>query len=259
METENNETLDTIFSHCSIRDFKDVKLGKEQLDLLFKTAFAASTSTGTQACSIINVTDGEIKEKISKVCQQEFIAKAPHLFIFVVDLCRNKHIVEESGLEKHFADSMDLFFQGFSDACISAQNMVVAAQSMGLGICYLGSILNDPTTICDLLHLPTLTFPVVGLVLGVPDGSVTCQKPRLDTHFRVFENSYEEFDEYLPKLVGYNKQMEDYYAKRGMIAVHGKYPNDFSKLVVVRLKRDFLARRKIMEFIRKQGFDLELD
>lgn len=106
--------------------------------------------------------------------------------------------------------------------------------------------------------MPPLTFPAIGLVLGYPGDNVTYQKPRLDLSFRVFENTH-EFDAYLPKLADYNKRMEDYYAKRSMVAASGKHPNDFSKLVVVRLKKIFLSRRKIVEYIRTVGFDLELD
>lgn len=53
--------------------------------------------------------------------------------------------------------------------------MALAAESMGLGICLLGSILNDPEQICSLLNLPPLTATAIGLVLGYPGDNVTYQ------------------------------------------------------------------------------------
>lgn len=253
------QTLDVIFTHRSIRDFKDEYLDDDTLQELYRASIASSTSTGTQACSIIHVTDQELKDKISLVCNQDFIAKAPHLFIFVVDSYRNKCIAEEAGIDEHFANSMDIFFQGFSDACIMAQTMALAAQDKNLGICLLGSILNDPGKICEILDLPECVFPAIGMVLGKPDDKVIYQKPRLENKIRVFENTYKRFDEYLLEIVDYNNQIVEYFAKRGEIAEEGKLPNDFTKMVVKRVRKDAPLRRQILGFIRNQGFNLELD
>lgn len=70
-----------------------------------------------------------------------------------------------------------------------AQNVVTAAESLGLGTVYLGSILNDSERICEILNLPELTFPVIGLGIGYPNQKPQL-KPRMDMRLRVFENSY---------------------------------------------------------------------
>ena len=254
-----NTTFDTIFSHRSIREFDGSKLSDEVLGDLFKAALFTSTSTGTQACSIITVTDESIQRQIADVSKQEFIAHAPHLFIFVVDSYRNSRIAEENGVEPVYANGMDIFFQGFSDACIMAQNMLLAAESIGLGGCLLGSILNDPAQICSLLSLPELTFPAVGLVVGKPSSKVVLSKPRLDVSLRVFENKYEVLDSYSDHLVGYDKVMADYFMHREGILEGRSAPRDFTKIVLARLTSDLPMRRRILDFVRSQGFDLGVD
>ena len=64
------------------------------------------------------------------------------------------------------------------DVALAAQTAALAAESLGLGICYIGSIRNNPTEIIELLGLPRLTFPITGMTLGWPDkpGNI---KPRL--------------------------------------------------------------------------------
>ena len=108
---------------------------------------------------------------------------------------------------------MDHFFASFTDACLMAQNVVNAAESLDLGTVYLGSILNDPVIMCGLLKLPKLTFPVLGLAIGYPNQEPQI-KPKMEMKYRVFENSYEIFDNYLEELKDYDEEMRTYYDLR---------------------------------------------
>lgn len=77
----------------------------------------------------------------------------------------------------------DMFFQGFIDAAIMAQNAVNIIESMGMGAVYFGGILNDSQRIIKCLNLPELTFPVVGLGFGYPK-TIPEIKPRMDKELR---------------------------------------------------------------------------
>ena len=83
-----------------------------------------ATSTGMQQSSIIRVTDQGLKEAIAEVCNQDYVARAPELLIFIVDIHRNYQIALEQGVEPKTAGDMDRFFQGFTDAvpCCSKPN-----------------------------------------------------------------------------------------------------------------------------------------
>ena len=88
--------------------------------------------------------------------------------------------------------------------------MVNAAEALGLGTVYLGSILNDPERTCKILNLPKLTFPVVGLGIGYPN-----QEPQLKTTnghgIRVLENSHQTLDNYREALKDYDQANTTYY------------------------------------------------
>jgi len=117
----------------------------------------------------------------------------------------------------------------------------------------LGSILNDSEKICELLKLPELTFPVVGLGLGYPNQNPKL-KPRMEMKLRVFENSYTAFENYLDEIKEYDEEMRTYYDLREP----GRSVDSFSKQVVSRLKQCMPKRQEILNVICKQGFDLKI-
>lgn len=208
-----NETIKKQLAHRTIREFKDQKIPPEIFDQLMEVARRTATSVGMQASSIIRVTDIELKKKIAEVCNQDYVARAPELLIFIVDQYRNNQIAKERNYRAENAKDMDRFFQSFTDACLMAQNVVNAAESLGLGTVFLGSILNDSEKICELLKLPQLTFPVLGLGIGYPNQNPQL-KPRMDMKLRVFENAYTTFDNYLDMIKEYDEEMRTYYDLR---------------------------------------------
>lgn len=248
-----NETIQTQLAHRTIREFKDQAIPNDVFELLMEVARQTASSTGMQACSIIRVTDPEMKNKIAEICNQEYVARAPELLIFIVDQYRNYQIAKEKNYVAENASDMDRFFAAFTDACIMAQNVVTAAESMGLGTVYLGSILNDSEKICELLKLPELTFPVIGLGIGYPNQNPQL-KPRMDMRLRVFENTYRSFESYLDEIKEYDKEMRTYYDLRDP----DRPLDSFSNQVVVRFKQYNPKRQEILNAVRKQGFDLKV-
>jgi nitroreductase len=142
-----------------------------------------------QHASIIRVTDPEKKQAISEICRQKYVTGTAEYWVFIVDCYRNARIGEANGLDADSARDMDRFFQGFTDAALQAQNAVVAIESLGLGCVFFGSILNDAAAMIEVLKLPKLTFPVLGLGFGFPNQSPQL-KPRMPIERKVFENEY---------------------------------------------------------------------
>ena len=248
-----NEMVQRQLEHRTIREFKSERIPAEIFTQLMEVARRTATSTGMQACSIIRVTDSAVRKKIAEVCGQEYVARAPELLIFIVDLYRNRQIAKEKGFLAEGAQDMDRFFSAFTDACITAQNVVNVAEAMELGTVYLGSILNDSAKICEILNLPEVTFPVVGLGIGYPNQSPQL-KPRMDMKFRVFENEYTRSDNYLSEIQEYDEEMTTYYDLRDA----SRRVDCFSDQVVARLKSVMPKRQEILNIIRDQGFDLKL-
>lgn len=248
-----NETIKTQLNHRTIREFKDERIPEEIFKTLMEVARRTPTSNGMQSCSIIRVKDNDKKAVVSEVCNQEYVKRTPELLIFIVDQFRNMMIAKEKGGNVDNARDMDRFFQGFTDACLAAQNVVVAAESLGLGTVYFGSILNDPQRIIDTFDLPELTFPVVGLGIGYPNQEPQL-KPRMDMSLRLFEDGYKIFDNYLKAIEDYDREMTQYYDLRDA----NKRVDSFSDQIVTKLNNPVINRQEILKIIKKQGFDLKI-
>lgn len=208
-----NETIKAQLEHRTIREFKDEKLDDSVINTLLDVANRAPTSNGMQFLSLVKVKDQHIKYELAKNGMQEYMARAPHLWIFVVDLYRNYQIAKENNEENYEMISFDKFMQGYNDALIAAQNVTVAAESLGLGVNYFGNIHNDTKKVIELLDLPKLTFPAVGLGFGYPNQEPQL-KPRMDIGLKSFEDRYKIFDNYNDKISEYDKEMTTYYDLR---------------------------------------------
>lgn len=249
-----NKTIETQLNHRTIRSFKDKEIGEDILNKIFQVANRTASSVAMQSYSIIRVRDAEKRRAISQVCNQEYVRTAPELLIFIVDLYRNAQISKEMGENIDEKINMDKFFQGFTDGAIAAQNTVCAIESLEMGAVYLGSILNDPQKIIDILELPPLTFPIVGLGFGYPDEDPQL-KPRMDVALKVFQDKYEFQDNYLESIKEYDKNMEKYYDLRDT----SKPLDSFSKQVVDKFSTPNIKRARILNVIRDQNFKLKLE
>ena len=249
VRSKNMNPIDIMLDHKSIRKYKPMQVSPQHLSILLDVAKRTATSMGMQTFSIIRIVKPEIKEAIAKVCKQEYVKDMPELFIFVVDAYRNAKIMKEKGLDLDTANDADRFFQGWTDACLAAQNMVTAAELAGYGTVYLGSVLNDVEALIKILNLSELTFPVVGLGLGMADQKPAL-KPRMPREANVFDDEYSTFDNYHELLEDYDEEMNQYYDLRSP-----NYPlPKFTDQVVGRLKMKDEKRSALIRIAEKQGF-----
>jgi nitroreductase len=248
---EISQTIKDQISHRTIREFKSDRIPSDILKSLLEVVNRTATSSNLQSASVIRLADPSQKQAIATVCNQEYAARVPELFIFIVDAYRNAQIMKELGHDTPAARDMDRFFQGFSDAVLAAQNLTNAVESIGLGAVYFGSILNDPDEIIRILGLPELTFPVLGVGFGIPNQAPQT-KPRMPIHLRYFENRYDKQPSYLPLIAEYDKEMETYYDLREQ----GKRSDNFSGQLITRFGNTIEKRAKILDSVRRQGFEL---
>lgn len=249
-----SETIENQLAHRSVRRFDAQPISPEVLAQLKEATRRTATSCGVQMASIIQVNDPKKKREISQLCQQDYIADAPQLWIFLTDLYRSYRIVEEKGEDKGSVRGMDGFFQGFTEAVLMAQNLVNSAESLGLGTCFLGSILNDPERMIEILQLPKLTFPALGVMFGYP-GQQPQLKPRMPLKLRMFEDTYQCFEgSYLEAFADYDQEMTTYYDTRA----HGQRSDTFTDSLTRIMLRDASLRRGMLNAVRAQGFDLAL-
>ena len=106
-----NTSIENQLKHRTIREFKDEKLDESLVNKLLEVANRSASSNGMQFFSIINVTDQAIKDQLAENGGQEYMARAPHLWIFVADLYRNYNIAKENGQENDEMIGFDKFIQ----------------------------------------------------------------------------------------------------------------------------------------------------
>jgi nitroreductase len=185
-----NPTLELIHSHASVRHFKPDPLPDEMVETIVAAAQCASSSSNLQAYSVIVVTDADRRRRLAELCgEQAFIAAAPVFLAWVADLARTETVCQMRGT-KQASGYVENFLVAALDCAIAAQNAALAAESLGLGMCYVGAIRNNPGEIIGLLELPRLTFPIAGMSLGWPakHGRV---KPRLPLQAILHRDTYQ--------------------------------------------------------------------
>lgn len=170
-----NPTLELMNARSSTRSYAPTPIGDGEKQAILHTTMRAPTAGNMMLYSIIEVTDQAIKNRLAATCDdQPFIAKAPWVLIFVadmqkwIDLFRHSKVERVEGVEHRMIPGPGDLMLACSDALIAAQNAVVAAESMGIGSCYIGDILEQAETHAELLDLPPYTLPIAMLCLGYP-------------------------------------------------------------------------------------------
>ena len=248
---ELNPTVQTILEHHSIRKFLDQPVTEEQLQLIIAAAQSASTSSSLQPWSVIVVRDPEKKQRIGDGCGKSgsFVATAPLLLVWVIDYARATHLLQQHGAETNTLDLIESTVLGFTDIGIASQNALLAAESLGLGGVYLGSLRNDIPAVVETLKLPKYVFPTVGLAIGHPDPTETSGvKPRLGQDAVVHIDEYDE-DAWRLATAAYDEEFGAYYAGQGV-------PNAmWSRTVAKRLSdpAQLSGRQNLRQHLEAQG------
>lgn len=248
-----NETIAVQLAHRTIRAFTEDALSADELTSLFEVARHTASSSFLQQTTILRITDPAVREELHLASGQPYVGgDRGELLVFVADQHRNSRIRAEGGLDAAPLRTMNLLITALHDALLAAQNLVVAAESMGLGTCYLGSILSDPRRVIRALGLPELTFPVLGLLIGHPAQSPQ-YKPRLPLDVLVAENSYPRVDSYTEFLADYDEILQEYYDLRDT----SKRVESFTTLVRTKVGAGGAHVSPILEVLREQGFTLD--
>jgi FMN reductase (NADPH) len=195
-----NETIKLLNDRTSLRKYADKSISNKDLQCILNGAMRAPTAGNMMTYSIIVVRDNEKKEILSKSCDnQPFIANAPVVLIFVADYQRWFEYYKVNGV-KEYCDKNNLeflapteasLFLAIGDALIAAQNAVVAAESIGIGSCYIGDIMEKYEFHKKLLNLPEFAFPAAMLCLGhYPENHNLKPRERFPEKYVVFNEEY---------------------------------------------------------------------
>lgn len=237
-----------IQSHRSIRQYTDEPISQEVLEDILSCAQWAPSSHNVQAYSVIVVRSSETKRRLSVLTgNQKWVEECPVFLVFCADLYKLKQACEMNG-EHIVPEGVENLLVAAVDTALAAENVLLAARSYGLGGVMIGGIRNNPRDVADLLGLPPLTIPIMGMCLGYPAQEVE-QKPRLPKRAVFYEERYQA--EVLPEaLEEYERISADYYQRR----TKGKVTVGWTKQMADYVNKP--RRTHMKQFIEEQGFKL---
>lgn len=190
-----NEIIKALAARKSVRSYTDREISSDCKEQILRAATEAPTAGNQQMYTILDITSQELKDKLSVTCDnQPFIATGKMVLIFCADFHKWYQAFTLAGCSPRRPGPGD-FLLAVEDAAIAAQNAVTAAESLGIGSCYIGDIMENYELHRDLLHLPEFVFPALMLVFGYPTPQQQeREKPkRAALDFIVHENAYPDF------------------------------------------------------------------
>ena len=243
-----SETINVIKEHQSMRNYTGRLLTQEEVASLQDAAMQTSSSCFLQEVSIIRVTDREKLEVIAQCAGgQEHIANCAEFWMFCIDytkLQKSLNLLEEVPFK--------LFYSGLTDVALYCQNVLTAAESIGLGGVIIGGYKQNIDKVSELLKVPHGVIPALGLCLGVPDENFREeQKPRLPKEWIFSENEYHDaYNE--TDLASYNEKTQEYYRTRKYQQKEDLNWTKASKAMVSGKDDGGL----LVNYIKEQGFKL---
>ena len=213
----STDLFDVINNRKSIRKFVDNPITDEVLNQILEAGIKAPFAA--QLYSIVYTRD---KEKMKKL-RIGVYSTTQLLMIFLVDFRKIEAIITQRNYQYDYDDGM-LLWLGIQDATLVAENVILAADAVGLGSVLLGGAPLQTDVIKEAFNLPSRVFPVVGLCLGYPDYSAeTDVRPRYPLKYSAFEDTYHELSE--DEIQECMKSMDKGYITQGYyIKLQAKIP-----------------------------------
>lgn len=234
-------------AHTSIRTYNQRQLTRDEVVDLVQTAQMAATSNFRQCYSIVWVTDAEKRKQLGLAAvNEEQYNTCGAAFVVCVDFNRLKACSDKHNLPCVAGTAENLLI-GCVDASLFAQNLAVAAEGKGMGICYIGGVRTNITDVDAILNLPDLVFPLFGLTIGEYDVTPNETKPRLPVEAVLHENTFNA-DKYAEILETYDHTLSDYYANRLKNPKSTTYTKDMAASLITN------KRPHIKKYLESKGF-----
>lgn len=238
-----NPVLELIQQRRSVRAYAPTSLTDEEKEAILQAAMRAPTAGAMMLYSIIDVQDPALKQRLAETCDnQPFIATAPFILLFVADYQRWVDLYAAAGCEER-ANLLGIpnrrpaegdLVLALMDALIAAQTAVLAAQSLDIGSCYIGDVLENWEIHQQMFDLPQYTFPAALICFGKSaEPPAANPRPRFDSSFIVHQDRYQRFDA---------QQLDDIFLPYGVTSFEVKeYKNGAQNPVQHNYLRKFTA------------------
>tara|TARA_R110000782_G_scaffold41586_9_gene95185 strand:- start:47 stop:784 length:738 start_codon:yes stop_codon:yes gene_type:complete len=244
-----NEVINLLRSRSSVRKFTNQNIPQDTLDELIKCGQAAATSSFIQACTVIQLEDSDKRNLLADLAGgQPYVASASRFLVFCADMNRHQLVCDMHNSEM-ISGYTEQFITATVDVALFAQNVMTAAQSLGIEGVYIGGIRNNIAEVSNLLELPTLVYPVFGMCLGYPAQEPET-KPRLPLSVVLKTDRYQD-DNDTKTISEYDGQVREYYRSR----TGGTKETTWSEQIASMLVKE--ARPHMKTYLEDRGFILK--
>ncbi len=187
-----------MLEHRSVRNFSSREIPQEVMDRILYATTRASTTGNMQLYTMVVTTKQELRDELSPChFNQPMVKKAPVVITVCADINRFSLWCEQRGAKPAY-DNFLWYMNSAIDALLASQNLSVAAEEEGLGICYLGTTLYTADKIIDILNLPKGVIPITTIVMGYPEEYPENLTDRLPVNGVVM---YETYNNYTPEEI----------------------------------------------------------
>lgn len=250
-------TIEQIYRHYSARAYKPEPVPASLVETVVAAGQRASTSSNLQTYSVVAVRDTAKIEKLAELCgNQKHIPQAPVFLAWCADLSRLDRVCVRRGYAQ-VTDYVESFLVAAVDAALAMQNVALAAESLGLGMCYIGAIRNHPRKVIELLALPRLVFPISGMTLGWP-AAPPFIRPRLPLNAVLHWEHYDlageaaalaEYDRAMVETGIYEGRQVPVLGREGEVEDYGWQEHSARRAAQA-------VRTELREVLNEQGFGL---
>lgn len=246
--------MNTIFEHRSIRKYKSTPIEDELLGKILEAGTRASTTGNMQLYSVVITRDETNKSKLAPFhFNQPMVKEAPVLLTICADLNRFNRWCELRDADAGY-DNFLWILNAVIDASLFAQNICLAAETEGLGICYLGTALYNAPEISEALELPNGVIPVTAITVGYPD-----QNPPLTD--RIPMNAIVHDEKYAPNT---EERINDIFSEKEALESSVKFVAENNKANLAQVFTDVRYKKadnlhfsaKLLGFLKEQGFEI---
>ena len=183
-----------LVERASCRNFADKTIPPQVLQKVLLAGVHAATGGNLQPYSVIQIQEEDSRQRLAELCEQSFMARAPVHLLFCIDFYRLARWTRLNVAPFTATQAFRHFWIAFQDTMICAQSICTAADALGLGSVYIGTVLECFVELRDMFQLPDGVFPVVLLCLGYPK-SRPHPRPKLGVDVVVHAERYHERDD----------------------------------------------------------------
>ncbi|MEM9381767.1 MAG: nitroreductase family protein [Planctomycetota bacterium] len=205
--------LEQMTRHRSVRDFASDPVTDGTVERAVRAAQCAATSSWIQAYHLLQVTDAAERERLAELTGgQRQVAEAGAFFVVAGDTRRHRLLAAREG--QPYVQSLEVFLLAAIDASLFAQNLTLAFESLGKGVCYIGGLRNDLPSVDELLEIPEGVYPLFGLCVGTPK-SDPGTRPRFAPAAVWSKGRYPSDEDVLSAVEAHDGDASEYYERRG--------------------------------------------